>query len=211
MEVETRSTRHSLNESWTMWYDFQDKKCMNADNWIDSLQEIGEASDVEKFWSIVREIGDVAIFPIASNVHFFRKGISPMWEDEKNNDGGKWVLEIPAGSSGIASGLWLNTLLFCISESVMVRSSAGITRNFIISEATVDTSLKGVICGAVLSPRKNYTRISIWTSIKDRRVTRIGELWRAFAEIPETIRLSFKAHESALKGARDSSSDVFSM
>ncbi|KAI5189908.1 translation initiation factor 4E [Nematocida minor] len=209
MEVETKTPRHRLNENWTFWYDFQEKKYVNADNWSDNLQKLGVAPDVETFWSIVKEVGDVSSLPISSNIHFFRNGIAPMWEDKRNANGGKWVLELPAGVP--SSQIWLNTLLFCISESVIVRSSNGITKDFIISDATVDTSLNGVICGAVLSPRKNYTRISIWTSIKDRRVTRIGELWKSFSEISDSIKLNFKAHESAIKGSRDSSSDVYSL
>ncbi|KAH9385695.1 translation initiation factor 4E [Nematocida major] len=209
MDTENASSRHKLNEEWTLWYDYQEKKYTYSSNWSENLQKLGAVSDVETFWGIMKEIGDVTMLPISSNLHFFRTGIEPMWEDKKNAHGGKWVLEIPGGSP--VQDVWTNTLLFCISETVMTRPSSGASTDFIISDATIDRSLAGVICGAVFSPRKNYTRISIWTSLKDRRVTRIGEQWKSFAGIEDSYKLNFKAHESAIKGSRDPSTDVYSL
>ncbi|KAI5180734.1 translation initiation factor 4E [Nematocida sp. AWRm80] len=201
--------RHELNSKWVMWYDFQDKKYVCTDNWMDSVQHITHLETVEEFWAATEELGDIGELPVSSNLHFFREDITPMWEDPSNYEGGKWVLEIPAGQS--ASKIWLNTMLLCISESIMLRGAQNITETFMPTTANVDVTLSGVICGAVLSPRKNYTRISIWTSIKDNRVTRIGELWKTFADITEENTIVFKAHENALKGGREYCPDVYSI
>ncbi|KAI5166760.1 translation initiation factor 4E [Nematocida sp. ERTm5] len=209
MDMENMSPRHKLNQEWVWWFDCQDKKYTNNDNWSDCLQKLGTVSDIEVFWSTLKEIGDLCVLPISSNLHFFRTGIEPMWEDPRNASGGKWVLELSFGTN--PNQIWANTLLFCLSESVMVRSADGVLKDSMVSEAAIDKSYSNAICGAVFSPRKNYVRISIWTSIKDKKVMRIGELWRAFAEIPESSKLIFKAHENALKGSRDSSTDVFSL
>ncbi|KAI5163047.1 translation initiation factor 4E [Nematocida ausubeli] len=209
MDMENMPSRHKLNEEWVLWFDYQDKKYTNNDNWSDSLHKLGTVSDIEAFWSTLKEIGDLALLPVSSNLHFFRNGIEPMWEDPRNSAGGKWVLELPFGQN--PEQIWTNTLLFCISESFLVRAPNGVLQDSIISNSTIDRALSGAICGAVFSPRKNYIRISIWTSIKDKKVTRIGELWKEFAEIPGNVKISFKVHESAIKGSKDSSSDVYSL
>jgi len=191
--------RHELNAKWKMWYDYQDKKYIAMENWSESLQEIGTVPDVETFWGIQEEIGEIEKLPVSSNMHFFRDGIQPMWEDEKNSEGGKWVLEV--GSEQKTEAIWVNTLLFCISEIVLMKTLQKTERNeLVVNSATVDKSLQDAICGAVLSPRKNYIRISLWTKIKDDRVLRIGKLWKEFAEIPDAVKIIFKAHESSSRG-----------
>ncbi|KAI5184619.1 translation initiation factor 4E [Nematocida homosporus] len=209
MGIEPVSQRHQLNESWTLWYDFQEKKYVNTDNWSDNLQQLGIADNAEMFWAIIDKIGETQDLPISSNLHFFRKDILPMWEDQRNLEGGKWVLELP--SPQLAHQVWTDTLLFCISELCMLRTVQMEGSELVINESTIDEKLAGVICGAVLSPRKNCVRISIWTSIKDNRVLQVGKLWRENGKIPDSFKILFKAHENAIRGSRDISSDVYTL
>lgn len=37
-----------------------------------------------------------------SNLHFFKRGIQPLWEDPANKDGGKWVLTIKADTERLS-------------------------------------------------------------------------------------------------------------
>ncbi|OAG30965.1 translation initiation factor 4E [Nematocida displodere] len=207
--TEKVAEKHRLNETWVMWYDYQDKKFTNVDNWSDSLQTLGKVSDAEGFWGLTNEIGDTQELPISSNLHFFRNGIQPMWEDKRNMEGGKWVLELISGNT--VQHIWSQTLLFCISELTNMKVPRTNNSVLEVTDATVDKTMDSVICGAVLSPRKNFIRISIWTSVKDSRVMKVGSLWKEFAEIPETQKINFKAHESAMKGSRELTQDVYSL
>ncbi|KAI5172351.1 translation initiation factor 4E [Nematocida sp. LUAm3] len=210
MGIERTEETHKLNEDWTFWYDYQEKKqWMNQDNWSDSLQSLCKVSDVEHFWAAEEKIGNVKDLPVSSNIHFFREGIQPMWEDKRNIKGGKWILELT--SSQNIHDIWINTLLLCISEFPLLRSIQMHNNQLLVNEALLDRNLEGVICGAVLSPRKNYIRISIWTNIKDERVVNIGKLWKLFASIPDTHKIIFKSHESAIKGSRDVVTDLYSL
>ncbi len=44
-----------------------------------------------------------------SNLHFFKKGIHPMWEDPANQDGGKWVLTIKNDQDRLAK-CWMEVV-----------------------------------------------------------------------------------------------------
>lgn len=39
-----------------------------------------------------------------------QKGITPMWEDEQNKKGGKWVCQLPSGAAGKTPDYWLKTV-----------------------------------------------------------------------------------------------------
>lgn len=205
--AETIGERHKLNDAWCLWYDYQDKKYVDTENWSTSLKFVGETTDVETFWAIQNEVSKVGELPVSSNMHFFRKGIQPMWEDKKNCEGGKWVLEIPEEVNPYP--FWENTLLFCISEMTAMKTTQMQNNKLVINEAVVDKNLGDAICGAVFSPRKTCTRISLWLRIKDGRAVRVGKLWKEFAEIPETTKIGFKSHESAMRRVREVAQDMY--
>ena len=41
--------------------------------------------------------------PHTSDYHLFKKGIKPMWEDDANRWGGKWIVRL---KKGLASRYW---------------------------------------------------------------------------------------------------------
>ena len=50
-----------------------------------------------------------------SNLHYFKRGIQPLWEDPANQDGGKWVLTIKNDTTGL-SKCWMEV----VSDLVLV-------------------------------------------------------------------------------------------
>lgn len=205
------NTKHPLATQWVVWYDYQEKRFVNMENWSENLHKVCVFGDVESFWAICEEIGESGDLPQSSNLHFFRAGIEPMWEDKANVGGGKWVIEL--ANSPRATEIWQSTLLFCISEisMVMKEDMDFDAEDLSLENRDVDLTLGMAICGAVFSPRRSCFRISIWTSIKDERVLHIGTMWKRFASIPEKTKISFKAHENALKGTRDGTQDLYSI
>jgi translation initiation factor 4E len=207
--TETMGARHELAANWSVWYDHQEKRFVNMENWSDNLHKVCAFGDVEGFWSACNDIGDVSTLPQSSNLHFFRNGVFPMWEDTANVGGGKWVIELSTGTK--SHEMWISTLMFCISEMCIVkRENVDVeSEDLALADDEVATDLCSSICGAVFSPRRNCLRISVWTGIKDERVLQVGGLWKKFAEIPEQSKIAFKAHENALKGTRDGTQDLY--
>uniref|UniRef100_A0A3Q1GSL1 Eukaryotic translation initiation factor 4E type 2-like n=1 Tax=Acanthochromis polyacanthus TaxID=80966 RepID=A0A3Q1GSL1_9TELE len=52
-----------------------------------------------------------------SDFHLFKEGIKPMWEDESNRSGGKWIIRL---RKGLASRFWENIILAMLGEQFMV-------------------------------------------------------------------------------------------
>ncbi|KAJ2762455.1 eukaryotic translation initiation factor 4E [Coemansia nantahalensis] len=132
---------HKLNSEWTLWFDNQSGKA-SAATWTDNLKPIVTIGTVEEFWGVYNTVAIATDLPNRSNLHLFRKGIKPMWEDSANSEGGKWGILLQRSIGEKANEHWLHTLLACIGETF---------------EASSD------VCGVVFSNRKNCFRIAIWT------------------------------------------------
>lgn len=81
--------------------------------------------------SVVNNIPSVSQLQNQSDYFFFRDGIAPMWEDEKNVGGGMFAVTLgssgpssggrPSGGSGTKldwEGLWLNSLMAAVGCAV---------------------------------------------------------------------------------------------
>ena len=58
----------------------------------------GRFGSCEQFWSLYSHLvkpGDLASH---SDFHLFKMGIKPMWEDEANKFGGKWIVRLRKGA-----------------------------------------------------------------------------------------------------------------
>lgn len=178
-----------LHCSWTLMYDYQQRGKATQENWKDVIKQVALTDKIPSLLYILENMGNAEEWPHNSNIHFFRSGIEPAWEDENNINGGKWVLELENSDrrDERINELWKRTVLFCVSEQ---------TDN-------------EVVCGCVFSPRRFVDRISLWTSNKDETVKKVGNLWKDNAGFKD--RISFKIHENALKGVRNRDSNLFEL
>lgn len=174
-----------LNTPWTLHYDYQQRNRATNENWNEVLKTICTVDTLPMFLYAVDEIQAADCWPLNSNIHMFREGIQPAWEDEKNVKGGKWVCELKKEEDTTKlNQVWQKTLGFCASEQVPN------------------------VCGCVFSPRKHVDRIAVWTDTCDEKIAMVvGEKWNELCGIDITI--SFKAHENALKGLRDRGIDLY--
>ena len=85
-----------------------------------------------------------------SDYHLFKDGIRPIWEDDDNKHGGKWILRL---KKGVADRYWEDILLALIGDQF------------------VETSEE--ICGVVLSVRNGEDILSIWSRDERGRVLKI--------------------------------------
>ncbi|XP_037939640.1 eukaryotic translation initiation factor 4E1-like [Teleopsis dalmanni] len=130
--------KHKLLNSWTMWYLENDR----SRPWDEMQNEIISFDTVEEFWLLYSRIKPPSALKIGSDYSLFRKGIRPMWEDDGNKYGGRWIITLNKTSTDVFNSLWLDTMLVAIGE------------NFAQS---------GEICGVVVNIRTKINKIAIWT------------------------------------------------
>lgn len=143
---------------------------------------------MESFWSFYSHIVRANELGSYSDFHLFKDGIKPMWEDEANKEGGKWIVRL---KKGLAARCWENLLLAILGEQFMVGEE---------------------ICGAVISIRLHEDIISVWNrTAGDAGTTiRIRDTLRRVLNLPLNTVMEYKTHNDSL---RDHSSfrntDVF--
>ncbi|ANB14731.1 translation initiation factor eIF4E [Sugiyamaella lignohabitans] len=91
--VKPRLGSHILPASWTFWF-LHRGPGQNFSNYLDATRQIGSFDTVEEFWDIYSHLRRIDKLPFTSEYQLFRKGVKPLWEDEVNVNGGKWVIRL---------------------------------------------------------------------------------------------------------------------
>merc|ERR1711934_1182559 len=123
---------------------------------MDRFKKIHSFGTVENFWRMYNNVVPPSRISNGSNYHMFVEGVTPMWEDEANKRGGKWIVIFPKAKKDLLDEYWTTVLLAIIGES-----------------------LDGVeeVSGCVASVRKSQGKIAVWTRdyTKKAEILRIGE------------------------------------
>ena len=88
----------------------------------------------EKFWSYYAHMIRPHDLLGHADIHLFKDGIRPLWEDDANKNGGKWIVRL---KKGLANRCWENLILALLGEQFMVGEE---------------------ICGAVVSIRSQVNK-----------------------------------------------------
>ena len=144
----------------------------------DSIKQISTFNSIEKFWKIYSHMirpGDPGSEKPMDYI-LFREGIKPMWEDENNKRGGKWVVRIP---KKLSAYYWESILLAVLGEQFDVGDE---------------------ICGCVLSVRFSEDVISIWNRDCSNKtvLTRIRDIMRRVLRLPGQVQMDYRRHDTAL-------------
>lgn len=101
-----------------------------------------------------------------SDIHLFKENLKPMWEEEGNRLGGKWILRL---KKGLSTRLWELLLFAVIGEQFNVGKE---------------------ICGIVCSIRPQEDLISIWTKTANNQVVtqRIKETMKKVLNLPQDCK-----------------------
>ena len=67
---------------------------------------------IKPFWEIFNQFPLWAM-KMKDSVHFFKRGVKPVWEDPRNITGGSWTFRVPKAQSG---EFWKETLLLAVGE-----------------------------------------------------------------------------------------------
>lgn len=130
----------------------------------------------EDFFTFYRHLKRPSTLPLVSDYHIFKKGIRPIWEDDDNRKGGKWIVRL---KKGVADRFWEDLLLALIGDE--------------FAEASDE------VCGAVLSVRNGEDILSIWTRNDGGRVLRIRETMKRVLAFPPETKVEWKSHDSSIQ------------
>ena len=140
-------SEHPIKSTWVVWYRPPTSKYSDYEK---STIALSSFSTVESFWAVYSHLKRPSALPSVSDYHVFKKGIRPVWEDEENKRGGKWIIRL---KKGVADRYWEDLLLGIVGDQ--------------FAEAGEE------VCGAVLSVRSGEDVLSVWTRIDGGRNIKI--------------------------------------
>jgi len=173
--LEIPESEHRLQSQYCLWY--SRRGSAKTHNFHQNLKIIGRFGTVEQFWRLYAFLVRPGELSSHSDYHLFKSGIKPMWEDDANKCGGKWIVRL---RKGLSSRCWENLILAMLGEQ------------FLVGEE---------ICGAVVSVRFQEDIISIWNrTASDSAVTnRIRDTFRRVLALPAGTAIEYKAHNDSIR------------
>ncbi|XP_051947382.1 eukaryotic translation initiation factor 4E type 2-like isoform X1 [Xyrauchen texanus] len=172
---------HPLQFNYTFWYSRRTpSRPANTQSYEQNIRQMGTVASVEQFWKVYSHLVRPGDLTGHSDFHLFKEGIKPMWEDEANKNGGKWIIRL---RKGLASRFWENIILAMLGEQFMVGEE---------------------ICGVVVSIRFQVLQediLSIWNKTANDQVTtsRIRDTLRRVLNLPPNTIMEYKTHNDSLK------------
>ncbi|VCU40599.1 Bgt-4638, partial [Blumeria graminis f. sp. tritici] len=186
------SSTHILRHNWMIWFRPPISKSNGFIQYEKTLHPIAGFGSVEDFLTIYRHLKRPSSLPPVSDYHIFKKGIRPVWEDDENRKGGKWIVRM---KKGLADRYWEDLVFATIGEQ--------------FAEASEE------VCGIVLSVRNGEDILSIWTRNDGGRVLKIRYLkgsklkylyLRSYREtmkrilgFPPDTKVEWKSHDSSIQ------------
>jgi len=165
-------TDHPLRNSWTLYYRPPANKFSDYEK---STTKIAALATVESFWTIYSHLKRPSQLPTVSDYHVFKDGIRPVWEDEANKKGGKWIVRL---KKGVADRYWEDLLLAIVGDQFMEAGDE--------------------VCGAVLSVRSGEDVLSVWTKIDGGRNIKIRETIKRVLAFPPDTNIVWKSHDDSI-------------
>ncbi|CAI0384796.1 unnamed protein product [Linum tenue] len=141
----------------------------------------GSSLQVETFWVCYCHLARPSSLPSPTDLHLFKEGIRPLWEDSANSSGGKWIIRFKKVVSG---RFWEDLVLALVGDQLEYSDS---------------------ICGAVLSIRFNEDILSVWNrnASDHQAVMSLRDSIKRHLKLPHSYVMEYKPHDASL---RDNSS-----
>ncbi|KAK0096731.1 hypothetical protein PV326_004591 [Microctonus aethiopoides] len=169
--------KHPLQHTWTLWYYEPDK----SKSWEKSQRIITSFDTAEDFWSLYNHIKLASELRQGCDYSMFKNGIRPMWEDEANKRGGRWLMQLDKRQRACdLDHFWLEILLCMIGEA--------------FNEHSDD------ICGAVVNVRTKGDKLGVWTAdcTKTNSVLEIGRKLKERLRISAKTSIGYQLHNDAI-------------
>lgn len=133
-------------------------------NYKDEIKTLGSFNTAEGFWSYYRHMVRPDKLPSGSEINVFQENIQPMWEDETNKGGGRFIMRV---KPVYANRFWEELIISFIGEQCEENDN---------------------ICGIVLSVKPTDIQIAVWTKQIDDKAKGVIRDW-----ICKTLGLNEKA------------------
>ncbi|EAX94194.1 Eukaryotic initiation factor 4E family protein [Trichomonas vaginalis G3] len=88
-------SHHALSKPWTFSYCIPSGQGKSNIAWEKFIHPLTDFSSYEDFFAIYNSIEPPSDLPKACRYYVFQKGIQPMWEDQANQNGTQYTVEIP--------------------------------------------------------------------------------------------------------------------
>ena len=141
---------HPLHSKWTLWFDKGARG-----NWEDNLKSIVTIGSVEEFWASLNNFIRPTELANGANIHLFREGVKPAWEDAANKGGGRFLATLNGSQRDSFDRLWINACMTCVGESLSLSSDNS-------NSNVEELNLEDLITGCVASMRRGGNRVAIW-------------------------------------------------
>ena len=128
---------NKLHCKWTLWY-----HTLTGQDWtVNGYNKICDIKSVEDFWNVHLRLN----INIIQNGMFFlmKNDVLPVWEDERNRDGGCWSYKI---SKKEAFTSWCEIAMAVCGEYL------------------INSENSEVINGISISPKRNFCIVKIWNN-----------------------------------------------
>jgi len=127
-------------DTWVFWCrPPMQKNNGYAVKYEDTISSMAKFNTDLDFVAIFGHLKHPSEMPIVWEYHLFKEGIRPIWEDEENRKGGKWVIRL---AKGVADRCWENLQFNLVADSW--------------------GELGEEICGGVVSMRSGEDVLSLW-------------------------------------------------
>ncbi|KAG4426074.1 hypothetical protein IFR04_000781 [Cadophora malorum] len=167
---------HSLRHGWALWFRPPISKSNGFVEYEKTLHPMAQFETMEEFFTVYSHLKRPSTLPLVSDYHIFKKGIRPVWEDDENKKGGKWIVRL---KKGVADRYWEDLLFALIGDQ--------------FAEASEE------VCGAVLSVRNGEDILSIWARNDGGRVLKIRETMKRVLGFPPDTKVEWKSHDSSIQ------------
>lgn len=165
--------KHPLQNSWTLWFYKNDK----TRTWEDNQKAIITVDTVEDFWSLYNHIEVASKLPSGSDYSLFKEGIFPDWEDKRNQNGGRWIINLDKRQRAEhLDNYWLEILFFLIGEHADQHAFQ--------------------VNGAVVNVRGKGDKLAVWLADASQpdSVLRIGKMLKERLGIDPGEKICFNIH-----------------
>ncbi|KAI1000970.1 hypothetical protein K3495_g7228 [Podosphaera aphanis] len=174
--TQSSSPSHPLRHNWVIWFRPPMNKANGYIQYEKTLHPMAGFENVEDFLKVYRHLKRPSSLQPVSDYHIFKKGIRPVWEDNENKKGGKWIVRL---KKGVADRYWEDLIFAIIGDQ--------------FAEASEE------VCGAVLSVRNGEDILSIWARNDGGRVLKIREIMKRILGFPPDTKVEWKSHDSSIQ------------
>jgi len=175
--------RHPLPHSWTFWYSSGNKRL----SWKQNQKKISCVATIEDFWLTYNQVKLASELPAGYTYSVFRSGILPDWEDVRNRDGGRWMVNFDKKERReMFDNRWLEVLYMLLGEQV----EEGASKTVVGAEACV---------------RKKGDKLEVWVgdAASMEIVVKTGRMMKNKLMLGAEDKIQFSLHRKEKEGEEE--------